>query len=262
MKKQVLAGIFVSAALASLFFVMLAPQVKWRRAKPAGPEPLPPLEHGVSFSVVGVLRTSGLSAAERRALDTPNADYQVTDFGSVDGTDGRGILGFFLGSDSPTIAPLVGRCVRVTADIRRYWDSVPKRDFVFNDQYTFGRMATTPISVTELDRSACRPYAQYAGTPPPLGAVAVTLGGVIERMRRPAADVGYDYALRIEQSDPKLDALFAQQTGLAPERVPFFVKQSIMWGALEDAIGRSVTVRGYAFPSYAGSVAVTPVEIR
>lgn len=144
------------------------------------------------ITVMGVIRTSGLSAEEKQRLDLSNISYQLTDFNKNDEQD---LYGYYLISNDQAIETFLGKCVLITGTEPIEWKNKNKGD-------SYLRTAFVPDKIELVDNSKCNPYLA-TDSENIEGTEKLTLRGIVNDNNRPSPDINYDYQVKL--STPLLD---------------------------------------------------------
>ncbi len=200
-------------------------------------------------SVIGVLRSSGLSTEEKEMLKLPGVSYQVTDMQPPSTSPNtKDIVGYFLRSTD--ISPsLVGSCIEVKGTIPEEWRN---RDFGGHDDipYTYARIAFDVQSMTKLDPSVCHPYEDTMISPAPNEKME-TFEGTIIHGNRPAPDIGYDYQLSLKE--PYVDTENASGLSQTVSTIDIIPSTNEIWSQIEKTMGNTVELEGTMRWGYAES---------
>lgn len=196
-----------------------------------------------NISIIGVLRTSGLSDEEKQTFSLPNVDFQVIHLRD------NNVSGYYLQTNTLT-EEMLGSCIEVTGVIPAEWKNKDIKD-------TYNRSALDVSSIETIDRSICYPYSQL-NTSEEIGEVAV-LNGVITHRKRPAPDIGYDYELTL--SAPFVDKLSSYGSPQTLHSVSVIPESDQVWITLEQNIGKKITIKGvmkwgYAESRYFNAIAI------
>lgn len=191
-------------------------------------------------TIIGVIRTSGLSEDEKQKLSLLNVNYQLTDFGKKEKQD---LYGYYLISNDKKLETLLGKCVQVTGTESTEWKNKNKSD-------SYLRTAFVPISINLVDNSKCSPYSATP-TENVFGAEELILRGVVNNSNRPAPDINYDYQVKL--SKPFMDKNNSSGSPQQVSLVDAIPDTNEVWIELTNNINREVEIQGHMEWGYAES---------
>lgn len=187
----------------------------------------------------GRLYSSGLSRQEAERLGLSGSVYQLN------GKDSY----FFSGPD--TLEDYMGRCLGLQATEK--W---PPSSEVINEQYTYHRGALEVSALTLLPPCQCNSSGLADGQQALPAKELETFRGTLHRQKRPAPDIAYDYALRLEK--PYVDDNHPIEGRKKIKELPLFVGQAADIIKIEGAIaaGKRISLEGARVQGYAESTAL------
>ncbi len=180
------------------------------------------------MTITGVVRASGLSPDEKTKLGLHFSDYQLTDL-NLPIKDAKTALGYFLETDNPELAKLLGQCVS--------FRGLPK-----NIQTTYERLAFQPLAIQNLYPYYCNPYKSTPLSGQPEGNKR-TYQGTITHFPRPVPDVAFDYQLILEK--PITEDYGASGSSQKTSQILIMPANNQIWQDLEKKIGNTTTLTGY-----------------
>lgn len=199
----------------------------------------------IEADYTGRLYTSGLSPEEVEKLPLQWPVYQVVGNESY----------FFSGTD--TLQDYLGRCVSLTASTREGWEGNQE---TINEQTTYNRSALNVTAIAPLPFAACmEPEVPEEEQADP-GDLEV-FSGKLRRMVRPAPDIAYDYALKLDE--PYRDEHHPVEPGKLVTELPLVVYRPDKLNKLEEALTseKPVAIEGAKIPGYAESTALRVAKI-
>lgn len=213
--------------------------------------PTPVQQKGRNVEVVGIVRSAGLNQEEINQDNLQGIKYQVTDF-PVNGNDQ--VTGYFL-TGKETEAVGLGKCVQITGIVLDKWKEVKIKE-------AYSREPVEVASATEVGYENCSffPVVSSYNSEFLKGSKTVTYGGTIERMTRPAPDIGYDYVLNLIK--PILETNGAAGIPQKLESIVIVPGTNKSWLDLESNIHKKITVKGYWLWGFAESRYVEAVSVQ
>ncbi|MDP3998337.1 MAG: hypothetical protein Q8P89_01835 [bacterium] len=208
--------------------------------QPIAAQPTIPFTQKDQATIIGVIRTSGLSEDEKQRLGLSSATYQLTDFNKNDKQD---LYGYYLISSDKTIGTLLGKCVQITGTEPTEWKNKVKGD-------SYLRTALIPNTINPLDNSKCNPYSATV-TENVSGAENLILRGIVNNSNRPAPDISYDYQVKL--SKPFLDKYNSSGSPQQVNMVDAIPSTNNVWIELTNNINKEVEIQGYMQWGYSES---------
>lgn len=191
-------------------------------------------------TIIGVIRTSGLSVEEKQKLGLSGVSYQLTDFNKNNKQD---LYGYYLISSDKIIETLLGKCVQMIGTEPTEWKNKNKGD-------AYLRTAFILNNISPVDNSKCSPYS-VTSTENVTGAEKLTLRGIVSNSNRPAPDINYDYQVKL--SKPFLDKDSSSGSPQQVSRVDAIPDTNDVWTQLTNNINREVEIQGYIEWGYSES---------
>ncbi len=200
------------------------------------------------ITVIGVIRTSGLSNEEKQLFGLPSVSYQLTDLRS---NVIQEIYGYYLIPNNKKLETFLGKCVQITGSEPLEWKGKNKNDF-------YQRTALNLLTINSVDISECDPYSA-TNVRSELESEKVTFYGTINNTNRPSPDINYDYQILL--SKPYLEK--ENSSGLSQEVNTIVVIPSTfeVWDTLTNNINQMVKIEGYMEWGYAESKYLKIVSI-
>ncbi len=181
-------------------------------------------------TVIGVLRTAGLSEKEKQNLGIDTGEYQITDLAeSVNSQYAR----YFIVNTIDQANLMIGKCVQAQGEIR------PEKTSFTDPSIANAFISLSSISL--LDYSRCSPYQNLPTAKTPTQTTQIFFG-TIERMDRAAFDIYYDYQIKL--NEPYLDhenASGLPQTTLTLVVIP---ATNAIWQKIEENLGEKIQIVG------------------
>lgn len=203
---------------------------------------------------VGVLRTSGLNEEEKKKLGLKSSQFQITDFdlSKMDAYSPELIHGYYLES-SNIPEKLLGKCVRVVGNIKPGWEKTMEKSFIFNQQWSYQRIALIPNQIKEINYESCKPYAETSiDDKQTLSNLEKTpLHGIVQHITRPAPDIYYDYDLQLNK--PFMLKENATGQPQAVNKIDIIPGNNSIWTEIEKNINKEVSLEGYLKWGYSES---------
>ena len=189
------------------------------------------------LTLTGIIQSAGLSAKEKDTFNL-KADFQLLTASGA----------WFL-EEAPDLLEQWGKCVTVTGKVKENWDEESK-------PWAYERSALIVDLVQELGFNECRSVSDSTAVRNQ-GSEKETLRGFIERSRRPAPDIGYDYALRLT-TPYTIENHPVSGGDLEVESIPVIPSGFAMQADLENYLEKNieVSVQGAVVPGYAESTVV------
>jgi len=205
---------------------------------PSTLQPTNPPNSETQTTLVGVVRSSGLSADLQARLDFIGR-YQITDLGP---NSTYPFNSYFIKDDLPELYTNLGKCVFLQGTVNNTLEST----LLLNPNETFFSVTNlTPLAYTQ-----CSPYFD------PVDPITPTLKsqiftGTIQRTDRVAPDINYDYELILDE--PFVDEFNASGLPLTQTRLTIMPRSNTIWQQIEETIGQKVRVIGTMEWGYAES---------
>jgi len=191
-------------------------------------------------TIIGIIRTTGLTDEDRKRAGLNFGEYQITDFNQTISNQENKILGYYLEANDPQYKILLGKCVKAKGVTK-----------ILADNQLYERVVFTPSKIEKNNSTICGSY-DSAITEENINTLEKqSFTGTLRRFSRPAPEISYDYELAFDQPFTDED----NASGLPQEIKSIIIvpKNNQVWKKIEDKMDKKATVYGYMLSGFAES---------
>ena len=220
--------------LLSTFFVLIlliyvSTSLKnYKPDTPNRPNIVVPKQEPAGVSVIGIVRSNGLSIVDKDELGLPTSDFQI-----IDSINNKSF--FLVASEDLTLEKAIGKCVMVSGSYMPGWGQGTL-------QNSYARSALVADTFTITDLRSCEDPS-YQPMPVPEEAAIIELTGIVQRIARPSPEVSYDYVLDL--TFEYIDEFSASGIPTKLDSIAIVPVDFNSYIGIESAVDTETTMTGY-----------------
>ena len=217
--------------LLSTFFVLIIliyVSTSYKKYTPDVPASVVPEQGPIGVSVLGIVRSNGLSIVDKSELGLPTSDYQI-----IDSINNKSF--FLVASEDLTLEMAIGKCTMISGSYVPGWG----QGSVLN---SYERSALVVDAYTITDLRSCENPA-YQPMTIPEEATVIELTGIVQRIARPSPEVNYDYVLDL--TSEYIDEFSASGIPTKLDSIAIIPVDFDSYIGIERSVDTETTMTGY-----------------